>query len=535
MDGMYRRIHFPILFLCLGSVVAINFHIELFYLACSIISAYGVLFITFFYSCDAIWKKRIIPSVETVLQTFYIIGIVEVVYVLFQLVGVLNSFNSYFFVTGSFSSPVVLAMCLSLCIPIGIHFCLKSKSTIRVGWLFTVLSMLLVLLFVDSRTGLLAVLISVLIICIGTKRIEINCLNKNRNVILALFLVIALGVIMYFHKPDSVKGRFLIWKITTEMICDKPILGWGWNGFEANYMQCQANFFHNNPNSKCLMLADNINNPFNEFLLFTVKFGFVGLFILLYLIFRLIRSICLMQEEYKYTLLSLVVTILVWGMFSYPLRVTFVWIVISYLINMSCWRQSDFKIKKGKAICVLIGCVPVFILLTINTIYRVQWGIIQDASIYGKTKEMIPAYSQLMNNLKNDGDFLYNYGAELNYIGCYKESNDVLFKCMSISNDYNLQMLIADNFKNLGEIGKAGKMYDNAAKMIPSRFLPLYCKMHMYIDNGNNIQAFKTAFEIVNKQKKCESRTVNDMVDEARQFMWDIKKDQERKKNDHGY
>lgn len=93
MDGMYRRIHFPILFLCLGSVVAINFHIELFYLACSIISAYGFLFITFFYSSDAIWKK-IILSVETVLQTFYIIGIVEVVYVLFQLVGVLNSFNS---------------------------------------------------------------------------------------------------------------------------------------------------------------------------------------------------------------------------------------------------------------------------------------------------------------------------------------------------------------------------------------------------------------------------------------------------------
>ena len=47
------------------------------------------------------------------------------------------------------------------------------------------------------------------------------------------------------------------------MIKDKPITGHGIGAFEAKYMDYQAAYFKTYPDSKFVMLADNVKHPFN--------------------------------------------------------------------------------------------------------------------------------------------------------------------------------------------------------------------------------------------------------------------------------
>ena len=78
------------------------------------------------------------------------------------------------------------------------------------------------------------------------------------------------------------------------MIKDKPIFGHGYGAFQAKYMDYQAEYFKNNPNSKYAQLADNVKHPFNEFIKVAVEFGMVGLAIfisfILFVLWKIIKS-----------------------------------------------------------------------------------------------------------------------------------------------------------------------------------------------------------------------------------------------------
>jgi len=65
------------------------------------------------------------------------------------------------------------------------------------------------------------------------------------------------------------------------MIKDKPLTGHGYGGFKANYMNYQARFFEEYPNSNYAMLAGNVNRPFNEYLLLLTDYGCLGFILLL--------------------------------------------------------------------------------------------------------------------------------------------------------------------------------------------------------------------------------------------------------------
>nr|WP_321486270.1 hypothetical protein [uncultured Draconibacterium sp.] len=75
-----------------------------------------------------------------------------------------------------------------------------------------------------------------------------------------------------------------------------------------------------------------------------------------------------------------------------------------------------------------------------------QWKKTATNSLKGSTEEMLPEYEKLYSTpLKQNPFFLYNYGAELNYTKKYDKSIEVLIECVNKFNDYDLQLLLADN------------------------------------------------------------------------------------------
>ncbi|WP_321287536.1 hypothetical protein [uncultured Sunxiuqinia sp.] len=150
-----------------------------------------------------------------------------------------------------------------------------------------------------------------------------------------------------------------------------------------------------------------------------------------------------------------------------------------------------------------------------------KWKEIATKSLNGKTEEMLPEYEKLYRNslLKKHPFFLYNYGAELNYAEQYARSTAILVVCQKKFNDYDLQMLLADNYEQTGETELAIQQFDRAANMIPCRFLPLYRIFKIYKQSDNIEKAKKYARLLVCKQIKIPSPTVKAIKLEAKKFL----------------
>jgi O-antigen polymerase len=376
-----------------------------------------------------------------------------------------------------------------------------------------------------SRSGILAIIASSLILLLmHWVTIKKRILNKKRILLFVVFFLSILAIILFYSKQNSATSRLYIWKITTEIIKDKPFIGHGYGKFKAVYMAYQAKYFISNPNSGYSFLADNIKHPFNEYLKFMVEFGIVGLAILFTLIIFWFKKVLKSENTLKYLSISGMIAFMTFAFFSYPLQYSPVWILL-VLYVLSSFR-FDFPYRKR----VLLWFIrPLFIGICIfGTIYysqkmiaELKWKKISEKSLDGETITMLPEYAKLKTILNSNPYFLYNHGAELNIAGKYGESIQVLKVCESNFNDYDLQMLLADNYYNIGRIDKTIQTYVYASNMIPCRFLPLYHLFENYKELHEKDKAMSYAKEILNKKIKVQSHTVltiksiaNDYVNE---------------------
>ena len=78
-----------------------------------------------------------------------------------------------------------------------------------------------------------------------------------------------------------------------------------------------------------------------------------------------------------------------------------------------------------------------------------KWYLIEHKRKFGNIQEVIATYETLYPHLKKNAYFLYNYAAKLNYFGYYERSCFLVDKCRNYFNDYDVQMLIADNLFHL--------------------------------------------------------------------------------------
>jgi len=173
-------------------------------------------------------------------------------------------------------------------------------------------------------------------------------------------------------------------------------------------------------------------------------------------------------------------------------------------------------------VLIICLCFMNFFIITFKMCNDLQWKDISQKSLHGRTKEMLPKFAELYPKMKRNELFLYNYGAELNYAGYYRESTEIMNECCKKINDYDLQMILADNYYHLKYTLKALETYKNAADMIPCRFLPLYCQFEIYKESGDVNNAIRMAQIIVSKRVKVKSIAVNWIIEAAKEYLKEI-------------
>lgn len=466
------------------------------------LSSIGFLFLFFFFKHTHTFSKTI---------NILIIGlcILQACYGLLQYFHLTHSI-SFFPIIGSYDNPAGFAACLSVAFPL-IFSLFGHQNKYQLLAIIAIICIGGAIVLSESRTGIISITTASLIFTYNKQQ---RRLKKHKKYIFPIFSTIGLAIFLtlLLVKQDSVSGRFLIWQRTYDMIKDKPILGGGDGSFRSNYMNYQANYFIQNTKSEYALLADNVSHPFNEYLLLIANFGIVGI-IPLIAIFILLFKLSNIWSPYMLCLISLGV----FSLFSYPLKYPFTWVISAYClaqISSNSRPIIKFKFTTRTWFKSSIGLLAIIGLICISKdiIFEYNWNKVAKYALLGKAKKVMPEYEKLYHSWNGNYLFLYNYGAVLNHLKEYAKSLEILDQCTLYWNDYDIQLIIADNYFNLEDWTKAEQHYKLASNMCPNRFIPLYKLHEIYKVKKEYHKAEEMAKKILKKNIKVPSETVNSIV-----------------------
>lgn len=441
-----------------------------------------------------------------------------------QIIGWLPSFHNTLDITGPFDNPAGISAALSLLLPFTLYKVDKSYKWMRV--LHIIISMTIVIFIILS--GARAAMIAATVIILTYTIRWVKTKTKIKLSVAHYFLVIAIGILLfiglYSFKKDSANGRILIWKCTGHLIVQKPILGYGSNGFTANYMNEQALYFTKHPESKYAILADNIRHPFNEYLKSTAEYGVVGLIlVILILLYPLYQSRKNKSGELFAIRLSLL-AIAICALFSYPLNYPFIRLMAIVLLSfLLAHSNSEHRVMLEnnyltKSI-ILLTSVGLLSTTCFQSIHEREWHTIAHKSLRGETLQMLPRYKSLYRYLRHNDLFLYNYAAELNVAEHFDESLQIARECNNLWADYDLQMLMADNCLQLKQYNETESYLQKAAAMCPVKFMPLYQLTKLYMETERKEEARSLAQKIVDKDVKIPSPIINSIKSKMRSLL----------------
>lgn len=440
----------------------------------------------------------------------------QALYGIFQCSYLLISDNSYHSICGSFDNSSGFAISLSVGVPfILLSLEIVKKKIVKAIMYITVATVVLAIIISGSRTGLIS-LITIIGFWLCTLYISTKCTFKIPLTICAICLV-TFG--SYFLRKDSVNGRFLIWQCSWEMIKDAPLVGRGAGCFRANYMDYQADYLKQIPDSEYAMLADNVLCPFNEYLAVILNFGFIGLFTLIAIVFLMI--FCYYKSpglDKKMALLSFL-GIGVSAIFSYPFTYPFVWIILFFNTFIITADTFTLKIPIFLAKTIYVSGI-VFCLGSSLKLYQYIWAECKWKTIaYHTTDKNLTIYRELIPVLGENPFFLYNYAVSLIEAGYLDESLKYANKCNLYWADYNLELVLGKIYKLQKKYKLAEYHYRKASHMCPCRFIPIYRLFELYEEMGEIGKKYSIAQLIVCKPVKIQSIIVDEIKCEAEAYL----------------
>lgn len=140
-----------------------------------------------------------------------------------------------------------------------------------------------------------------------------------------------------------------------------------------------------------------------------------------------------------------------------------------------------------------------------------------------QTENLFKEYEKILPLLKRNPQFLYNYAALLNKYNFFTASLRLTKACEQIRSDYDLRLLKGDNLVHLRQYQEAVTCFRDCAYMVPSRFMPLYKLLEIYIETGLDRLAGEMAVRILEKEVKVPSLVTFSIKSKAKNYLTDQK------------
>lgn len=408
-----------------------------------------------------------------------IITIYEGLLGLLQAVGIKVSYNSYFFVTGTFNNPGPYGGLIAILLAFLGSYMIKNRSAAK--WSIKALVILssiscalciIVLPATMSRTAWLALGVAALVF--GFKELSLaDWIRKQKKVTAIISVIVILAMTgVFFLKKDSAIGRLHIWHMELRAIAENPLTGHGKGSVLGVYGDTQAEYFAEKERPKIITkVAGCPEYAFNEYFKIGIEYGIPAMLGVIAILILVIALLLKFRSPFAYGLIAFCV----FAFFSYPLEAVHVksetekeWESIRYLTSMELYEDA-------------VG-------------------------------ELAPLYDELKDNYR----FIYDYGYALHKCKRYQESNEILKEGAKISSDPMFYNIIGKNLEALGLYEEAEEAYIHAHYMVPQRLYPLMLLMRMHIRLGNNNEAQRYGRIMLDKPINERHRTMLRLQSDAR-------------------
>ncbi|GAG72019.1 unnamed protein product, partial [marine sediment metagenome] len=283
-------------------------------------------------------------------------------------------------VFGLFGNVNYFAEYLIVPLPIVVSLFFVTQNKIKkLLQLITILAMSMSLLFTFTRGSYLgfgaSLIVMFFLFLISRGK---NFIKDNKKIFIIILLTIIIITLLFvvptsLNKPDtviskiksrisvtqltqssSIKRRIAIWKFTTLMIKDHPLLGSGIGTYKYNTLRYQAEFFEQGQN-RSLYPHGFADKAHNEYLQLWAEMGIVGLGIFIWLIvsyfscgLKILRKI---KDEYRQGiiigLMGAVIAVLIDGIFGFPLHlpatVILFWLALGLTVAVGLKDEVDAR------------------------------------------------------------------------------------------------------------------------------------------------------------------------------------------------
>lgn len=396
-----------------------------------------------------------------------------------------------------------------------IHLNKKSKKTSTL-LIFVSFIVSFMLYESDSRASWLSFAIGILTFFspLIIKHLPKSIIIRTGSLLILICLCTYLISGLYSYKKDSADGRILIWKISLEMVKDKPILGYGFDGFRKNYMNYQAAYLQEKQLPETINnLADDNHHAFNEFLRIIIEQGIIGviiLFIFLTTIGYTIYKYKLYIDTVSRTIISCLTALLFFSFFSYPLSTFHInALIVILLAGLACSSQ-DTPIWKLQIRSISL-IIPYSIIFFISSVYLFSYSKANSdwlntlKGVYTNDNILEEARKKLSGNPY----FLSTYGKYLNKKKRYSKAVSILSQSIKEYPSYYTVMELGISYKAQKKYTEAMHCFYKAMHMIPHKIKPLYFIMELYYDQKDYKSAIQLSNRILCKQPKIRSSELN--------------------------
>lgn len=428
----------------------------------------GLVILTAYAFCRLAGTSMILPAMV-------VSGLIQAGIVTAQLCGIAATRHSYYDFTGSFPNPGPLGgwLCVAALAAVILTGQLWKRG--RKTWATLCAAggiyIGIILLLTDSRAAWLGFAAGVFAMLCTLR------FRYKRLVLLSMAVITLVGALfLYGYKKDSADGRLLVWRVSADMIAQKPLAGHGIGTFQERYMFAQADYFERNPDSRFTNVAEQVSYPFNELVGVTCEQGIVGGLLLLFLV----GSALLYRGNTEGK--TLLIGLSVFGLFSYPSA--FLSFGLLFGAVLACCTSgtlvSGYPFSRRTAVIiagvVLLagGALLYFISADRNALVN-RYALVREASglTLGRDPNDLPRLEQMAQRLP--------------IAGFYVEMGDLYLKIDSTH--------------------RAKYYYRTAARMIPSRLKPYDGLFRAYLQSGQLDSAALMARRIVTMPVKVSNTT----------------------------
>ena len=401
---------------------------------------------------------------------FILTGLIEAIWGLSQLYGLIPSPNNQFRLTGSFSNPGPFACYIAIILPMAFYYTLRYRICCELRfnsrnfriyflWSVSILTFILSILILPSamsRISWIAVILGcgfvLLYFFTRNKKVKTFVIyNKKKCILIGsvimIFIVIGCSG-MYWIKQDSADGRLFIWENTIGLIKQNP-LGVGIGNFSGSYGQAQTAYFEAEKGTQDeKRIAGNPKYAFNEYLQICAEQGII---VLLLFIGIVGYSLYIGIKQKKIATTASLLALLIVACASYPFSILPFLIVLVFLLALINNEKKGINISKFGTV-ILIFCNLLLVSLCLYNRYPTyeafkKWNSAKMAYYYGNETEAIEIYDKTYPLLSDQIHFLLEYAQCLSNSKRYNESNKVLNKAMKISCDPMIYNMMGRNFQ----------------------------------------------------------------------------------------